>query len=167
MAETDLRSDGKRRLPLLQEGHPPPDPPAEDSRSPRTWIAIGTLATFLVWLPLAWLADAGVRRFVAVEDARGVPTPAGVWLVAAHAFTFFASGLLSGLLVGRAGGAAGVREATLGAACAGVLAWLLAATQGTPGGPLVWGLLLAIISSLGALAGKAGGHLGLAWRRRA
>jgi hypothetical protein len=160
---------GKRRLPVLQSREEPPaadPPPAADERPPARWVAIGAAATFLAWLPLAALAEASTRRLVAVEDGRGVPAPAGVWLVAAHAFAFFAAGVLGGLLVGRAGGAAGRREATLAGAGAGALAWLIAAAQGTPGGAIVWGPLLALIAGLGAIAGYVGGRIGLRLRSR-
>jgi MFS family permease len=142
------------------------DEPPEEERPPWHWVAIGAVATFLAWLPLAALAEYATRRLVVIEDARGTPAPAGIWLVGAHALAFFTAASLGGLLVGRAGGKAGRREATLAGVAAGALAWLLAAAQGTPGGALVWGLLLAIIAALGALAGHAGGRLGLYLRSR-
>ena len=156
------KPDGKRRLPVLQTRDDPP----EEERPPWHWIGLGAVATFLAWLPLAALAETVTRRLVTIDDARGAPAPAGLWLVAAHALAFFAAGFLGGLLVGRAGGKAGRREATLSGAAAGGLAWLIAAAQGTPGGALVWGLLLLIITLLGALAGHAGGRAGLRWRNR-
>lgn len=165
MAE-EHQPDGKRRLPVLQGRHDPPGEPPVEERPPWRWVPIGAAATFLAWLPLAALAEGVTRRLVAIEDARGAPAPAGIWLVAAHALAFFVAGSLGGLLVGRAGGKAGRREATLAGAAAGALAWLIAAAQGTPGGALVWGSLLVIITGLGAIAGHAGGRVGVAWRAR-
>lgn len=180
--------DGKRRLPLLQPSASPPgrgahggahgggphgdgahgDPSAggDDERPPWRWVALGGAGTFLAWLPLAAAAERVTRTLVAVEDARGVPVPAGIWLVTAHALAFFTAASLGGLLIGRAGGNAGRREAALAGASAGALAWAIAAAQGTPGGALVWGILLAIIAALGAIAGYAGGRAGLRWRAR-
>lgn len=157
--------DGKRRLPVLQGRGAPGEP--EEERPPWHWIPLGAAATFLAWLPLATLAESGTRRLLAVEEARGANAAAGVWLLVAHALAFFTAAFLGGLLVGRASTKAGLREATLAGMGAGALAWVLGVSQGTPGGALVWGILLAIMAALGAGAARLGGRAGLRWRGRA
>lgn len=144
---------------MLQANGEPP----EEERPPWHWVALGAAATFLVWLPLAALAESLVRRPVTSADARG-EMGAGLWLLAAHALAFCTGAFAGGLLVGRLGGKAGRKEATLAGIAAGALAWLIALVQGAPGGALVWGLLLVIITSLGGFAGALGGRAGLRLR---
>lgn len=160
----EQKADGKRRLPVLQTRDDPPPP--EEERPPWRWVAIGATATFLVWLPLILLVDLVARR-PAVSDGAPPPATEALALVAAHTVVFVVAAGLGGLLVGRLGGKAGRKEATLSGVAAGTLAWLIAASQGVPGGALVWGLMLLLLAGLGALGGLVGGRLGLRWRDRA
>lgn len=159
----DARSPEKRRLPVLQgKGEEP-----ERKRPTWHWVPLGAFATFLVWLPLSLGTESVVRHFLDAADARGAPVAAaGVWLISGHTFAFFAGSFTGGVLVGRIGEDTERKHAALGGALAGVLAWLIAANQGTPGGALVWGLLVVLIASIGAAGGALGGALGVRWRAR-
>ncbi|MEZ4298016.1 MAG: hypothetical protein R3B70_23870 [Polyangiaceae bacterium] len=181
----DNPDDGKRRLPVLQPREPSPREPhakegddlgelglldrslpgdEEDNRPPWHWIGFGAAATFFAWLPLSALAGFATIR-IAGGGPRRISPATGVWLVAAHTLAFVIAGFLGGYLVGRFSRVAGRKEAALGGAGAGGLAWGIAASQGTPGGSLVWGLLLAVMLLLGAAAGYAGGRTGLRGRK--
>lgn len=156
----------KRRLPVLPAGDHDHDAPEE--RPPWQWSAIGAGAVFLVWLPLAELA---ARAAVLVA---GSPPPAGAAstrqraaLIALSTLAFALAAFAGGLTVGRFGGTAGRREATLAGLAAGTLAWVLAVVQPVPGpGALGWALVLVAIDALGGSAAYAGGRAGLALRRR-
>ncbi|MFO0590173.1 MAG: hypothetical protein U0441_21705 [Polyangiaceae bacterium] len=154
---------------MIQSGGPKGasggEEPPEEERPPWHWIPLGAFATFLVWLPLAAGTERIVRHFLDAADARGEPiAAAGLVLLCGHAVAFALGATCAGVLVGRLGKGIGRREAPLGGALAAALAWLIAANQGTPGGPLVWGLLLVILCSLGAAFGSLGGTLGKRWR---
>ncbi|HEY1959854.1 MAG TPA: hypothetical protein VGH28_29805 [Polyangiaceae bacterium] len=60
--------DVKRRLPVVQ----PPAEPAEEPRPAWHWVGFGAVAIFIVWLPLAYLAESLGRRLTA-----GTLGPAG------------------------------------------------------------------------------------------
>ena len=140
----------KRRLPVLRE--PEVAAPGDEDRPPWHWSAIGAVGVFVLWLPLALVINGAL--------AGGGP---GL-LAALNAAAFALAAFASGFLVGRFGGSAGRREATVGGVAAGATAWLVAASQGLQG-PLTWALLLALIVALGGGAARAGGALGVSKRR--
>lgn len=164
----------KRSLPLLQE------PSGEDplpSRAPWQWVALGTVAIFVVWLPLAAACQALAARivshwlgtFASPEEAAlalarvdsDIRLRATVVLVGFPLVGLVVASFGGGALVGRWGGSAGVREAALSGASAALIAALLTLLSGA----LSWAPLLAIPPA--ALAAAVGGALGRALRRRA
>lgn len=152
----------KRRLPVLQARHGD-DEPSED-RPPWHWVGIGTVATFLVWLPLAALIATLLRRMLAGSDD---PSPRVQFVMAAlNLIAFLIAGFAGGLLVGRFGGRAGAREATGGGATTAAVAWALVLARGAPAGVLFWVMLLVVLATLGGGAAYGGGRLGLRLRPR-
>jgi hypothetical protein len=141
--------DGKRHLPVL----PQPEVAAEgdDDRPPWHWAAIGAVAVFVFWLPLA----------AALHGLLG--NAAGVVAGVVNAGGFALACFTSGFLVGRFGSRAGKREATVGAAAASALACLIAAME-LRGGLLTWGVMLAVFVGIGAGSARLGGALGVARR---
>ena len=148
------------------QASPPQGDADEPERPPWHWIPIGATATFLVWLPLAVITERGVRHVLNAADARGEPiAAAGIVILIAQAIAFATGAFTAGVLVGRLGKSITRREPSLGGALAAAIAWLIAANQGTPGGALVWGLLLAILCTMGATFGALGGAAGQKWQR--
>ncbi len=140
----------KRRLPVLRE--PEVAAPGDEDRPPWHWSAIGAVGVFVLWLPLALLIN-------------GALTGVGQAVAAAlNAAAFALAAFASGFLVGRFGGSAGRREATVSGMAAGATAWLIAASQGMRGA-VTWALLLAIIVALGGGAARVGGALGVSKRK--
>jgi hypothetical protein len=137
----------KRRLPVLKA--PPEADPDEPPRPPWQWVGFGTLAVFVVWLPLSWLATVAVTRIEGLEQApvtRGLVFGAGLALAA----------MAGGFLVGRWGTTeVGVREAALAGLSAALVATVLA--WGTAGFSL--GALATVVFAVPPAA--LGGWLGL------
>jgi MFS family permease len=153
MAAPEKPEAPKRRLPLLAEV-------ADESdvdRPPWHWSAIGASAIFLAWLPLAYVVNGplGLLR-------EGGPV-ARVAAIALNIAAFALAAFGGGYLVGRFGGRAGSKEATVAGFAAAAIAWALAAAQARSGA-LVWILLLAAMATLGAGSSRLGGRVGL--RRR-
>ncbi len=142
--------DKKRRLPLLPKVEVAAE--GDEDRPPWHWSAIGAVGVFVLWLPLALL----------INGVFAVPASAAPAILNAAAFALAA--FTSGFLVGRFGGKAGRREATVGGVAAGATAWLIAASQGMRD-PVTWLLLLAVIGGLGGGAARAGGAIGVARRK--
>jgi tRNA-(ms[2]io[6]A)-hydroxylase len=141
--------DNKRRLPVLRESEVSPE---DEERPPWHWSGIGAIGVFVFWLPLTFAANALAK--------------AGTLWAVLNASAFVLAAFGSGFLVGRFGGKAGKREATVGGGAAGALAWLLAVTQGTSAGLVPWALTLLAMVGLGAGAARAGGAVGVARRGR-
>lgn len=147
--------DGKRRLPLAPRVEV--KEPEDEDRPPWHWSAIGAIGSFVLWLPLAILVNAVIGARAGAIGAT----------LNAAAFAIACSG--AGLIVGRFGGKAGRREAAIGGAGAGAIAWALAATQSMAmalGAIVTWLLLLAAIGAIGAGAAWLGGALGVKLRVR-
>lgn len=158
----------KRRLPVLQTRDEPPAPPDEE-RPPWHWSPIGAVATFLVWLPLAALAESLTRTAASPADPSAAVPAASLWMLPAQTLAFFVGAFAGGFVVGRLGGKAGRKEATLAGVLAGVLAWLITLTQGPPSGAfmaLVYALMLVILATIGGGAALLGGRVGLRLRPR-
>jgi tRNA-(ms[2]io[6]A)-hydroxylase len=152
---TTKSGDGKRHLPLA----PKVDVAVEgdEDRPPWHWSAIGAVGVFVLWLPLAFAASALLGR-----------AEPGPLLVVLNAAAFAIASFGAGYLVGRFGGKAGRREATVSGGAAGTIAWMLAASQGVRRdavGLLTWMIVLAIIVGLGSAASRVGGALGVAHRK--
>jgi hypothetical protein len=164
----------KHRLPVVHEA------PAEDAnpeRRPWQWVGFGTVAIFVVWLPLAALAQALSLRVVearlgtlesldAARDALPHVPAADRELIAAALFGFPSAALAlaalaGGFLVGRWGGRAGPREAAL----AGVASVLAVSMLAWMSSGLSWAPLAALFVAGPVAAG--GGWIGYKGRPRA
>ena len=154
----------KRRLPVLQNAAPAEES-AED-RPPLHWAGAGTVAIFIVWLPLAGLINALLRRIIEGSGDSAPDPSIRVAMVGLNAVGFMIAGLAGGYIVGRYGGRAGVREATAAGLIAGAIAWTLALVQGAPAGVLGWALMLGVIATLGGGAANLGGRIGIRRRPR-
>jgi tRNA-(ms[2]io[6]A)-hydroxylase len=151
--------DGKRRLPVLS-GAPPEEP--DEERPPWHWSAIGAVASFLVWLPLA-TAAAVLSRSLLGDDA-GAPR-APLAMVGLHAGGFALGCAAGGFLVGRFGGRAGPRQAAVSGLLVAAVAWSVGvAAAGLAG---VGGLTAApVLGALGGATAWLGGWAGFRARRR-
>ncbi len=170
-----VKPTGKRRLPVLSSSSDD-----GEKRPPAQWIAIGAVATFIVWYPLAMLASAWAKRSVA---GLGGDDPAAareafllltagqrIWLsvvvVIGPMVALGVAALLGGVLVGRMGGDAGKNEGTLAGVVAGVVASLVSApglVSSGQGG--MWVMSAVVVTILAGLAGRGGAALGLRLRR--
>lgn len=154
----------KRRLPLL-----PKDEVADESdvdRPPWHWSAIGTVAIFVIWLPLTFLTAALSKRFLD-EAAASSAAPLVLRLVVAgqNLLGFGLASFGGGALVGRFGGKAGCKEATVAGFATAAIAWTTLAAQGV-GLTLAGGAaLLLLLIAVGAGASRAGGAVGLKQRK--
>src|SRR5580658_6091664 len=118
------RMAAKRRLPLAPSAG---DTEADPTRAPWQWVGFGTVAIFVVWLPLSAAASAIASRMLV---ARG-PGPGRAELalaalpifLGASALALALAALIGGFVVGRwGGGRVGVREASLAALVAALVA---------------------------------------------
>jgi hypothetical protein len=160
----------KRRLPVLKEPASSPDAEAETRRPPWQWVGFGTVAIFVAWLPLSYLAELARRRATAAwvgdvttpEDAaRALATLApperaklGLTVFLLHGLALALAAFAGGYLVGRWGGAANERQAALAGMTAALVASVLAWT-GISWVPLVTVALAALFAWLG---GRSGVH---------
>lgn len=177
----------KRRLPILSSsggGHEGggsgsgSGPDEEQDRPPWHWSLIGVVAIFLAWLPLAMLAGYVIAALGAGEvDDPGRQRSGGesasvflvILMVGLPLFTFGLASFAGGFMVGRYGGRAGRKEATVAGFFAAAVAWALAAAQPFTGpgpGAIVWALILVLLAAIGTLAAYAGGRFGLRRRPR-
>ena len=146
----------KRRLPMMPKVEVADE--SDEDRPPWHWSAIGAVAVFLAWLPMAYIVNGPLGGLF---NGGMVAKVAAVSLnVAAFVIGSFAGGYL----VGRFGGRAGVKEATVGGVAASAIAWALAAVQARSG-VLVWIMLLTGMAMLGAGGARVGGRFGLRGRK--
>ncbi len=162
-----MGSDGKRRLKVLQ----PKDDDDGEARPPWHWSAIGAVAIFLVWLPLAYLSQLWVQARYA---ALGTPEQAaeafrtmspllrlsfGLHTVLGPILSLVLACLAGGMFVARFGGGAGAgsNEAmAAGLAVAGI-ASLIGAWQMLPSGAWdAWGLSAAVMLVAAGAAARIG-----------
>lgn len=148
----------KRRLPVLQSSA---DDDEGEERPPWHWVALGTMATFIAWLPLAGLTNTLLRQALERADTAETPASIRIAMVGFNVLAFVLAGLAGGFLVGRFGGRAGGREATASGVVVAAIAWAIALGQGAPAGVLGWTMLLVVMVSLGGGASYAGGRAGL------
>lgn len=159
-------SSGKRHLEVL-----PPKSEADDTRPAWHWVVIGAVGAFLFFVLGAQLSQAFAHHELARWTASAERSAArtaylhgvvyGLPLVCLALSTWF-----GGLLVGRFGGRAGVREAVgSGLAAAGIVAMIAATSMWSAGEGAAWGLATLVLLGVGAGAAWRGGVRGL--RRRA
>lgn len=146
----------KRRLPLLPKVEVADE--SDEDRPPWHWSAIGAVAVFIAWLPLAYIVNGPLGRLF-----DGGPS-ASIAAVTLNIGAFAAAAFGGGYLVGRFGGRAGVKEATVSGVAAAVIAWALAVMQAR-GGVLVWIMLLTGVAMIGAGSARFGGRFGLRGRK--
>lgn len=146
----------KRRLPMLPKAEVADE--SDEDRPPWHWSGIGAVAVFLAWLPLAYIVNGPLGGLF------NGGTVAKVAAVALNLAAFVIGSFGGGYLVGRFGGRAGVKEATVGGAGAALFAWVLAASQARSG-LLVWIMMLTGMTMLGAGAARIGGAVGLHGRK--
>ncbi|MFO0658795.1 MAG: hypothetical protein U0165_03030 [Polyangiaceae bacterium] len=174
-----------RRLPVLQSSKPAPgaaQAPSSDEPEPRPawhWSAIGALLIFSMMLPLSMLAAGVTGSFLTSIVPAGSPEQVQEFLnhadsntlwkirlaqVTPGAIAFVMAATAGGALVGRFGGDARTKEATVAGLIAATVAWSLAAiTAGFASTWMVWPALAGI----GSLSAFVGGRWGLSKRSAA
>jgi hypothetical protein len=150
----------KRRLPVLPSGG---DADADPTRAPWQWVGFGSLAIFVVWVPLSAAASAMTSRMlVPVGSGRFELAPIAIReFVGLSALAFGLAAVVGGFVVGRWGGpGVGVREACL----AGLAAALVAVTASW----LSLGVILSalVVVPFALLFAALGGRLGRSARRQ-
>src|SRR5262249_27861615 len=151
------------RLPVLkaEEG-------AEDERPPWQWVGFGTVAIFVAWLPLSYVAELLRRRMTAAwlgdtrspeEAARALAALApadrvklGLAMTLLHGGGLALAAFAGGYLVGRWGRATSDRHAALAGFAAALVATVLA-WNGVSWVPLVTLGLAAFFAWLGGRKG--------------
>lgn len=155
-----------------------PHAEADAERPPWHWSAIGAVSVFLVWGPLAMLAEAiGARLVGSAFDASDPASVAAhlasaaplersrFWIavIGLPASSFVVAAALGGALVATFGGKAGLREATVAGVAAAVIVWALAAVRVGLVGSLA---TLVVVALLGAASAWAGAAIALRVRAR-
>jgi hypothetical protein len=144
----------KRRLPLAPSAG---DVEADPARAPWQWVGFGTVAIFVVWLPLSAASSAITSRMVMAQGSGRVElAPAAIPIsLGASALALAIAALMGGFVVGRWGGAGvGVREASLAALVAAMVAVVASwASFGVSLGALV---IVPFALPFAALGGKLG-----------
>jgi len=146
----------KRRLPLLAKAEVADE--SDEDRPPWHWSGIGAAAIFLAWLPLAYIVNGPLGGLFNGGVA------AKIAAVALNIMAFVVASFGGGYLIGRFGGKAGVKEATVNGVAAATVAWALAAAQARSG-LLVWIMLLTGMAMLGAGGARVGGRFGVHGRK--
>jgi hypothetical protein len=173
----------RRHLPIAGQSRAPepgslPDPMADEERPPWHWSGIGAVLIFVLWLPLAMVGQWVSGRLVGALLPPGSEAELAAYMAAASggkrlllaaasvgplALGFAVACVAGGALVGRHGGAAGRKEATVAGLAAASTAWALtAAASGLGASWFLW----PPIALLGSLFGWAGGVVGLRLRPR-
>jgi hypothetical protein len=149
----------KRRLPLIASAG---DVEADPTRAPWQWVGFGTLAIFVVWLPLSATSVAITSRMLVAQGPGRVElAPAALPIfLGVSALALALAAMIGGFVVGRWGGpGVGVREACLAALVAALVAVVASwASFGVSLGALV---VAPFALPFGALGGKLG-----RWARR-
>jgi hypothetical protein len=135
------------------------------------WVGIGVVAIFLVLLPLTAAGNLLLAKMLRAADVGAtpavVPLRFAIAIPAVNLLCVAISMLAGGYLVGRFGGRARTKEATLSGSAAALIAWLMALTApGEPGGgALVWALRLVVLLGVGSSVAFVGGLWGVRGRR--
>jgi hypothetical protein len=153
-------NDGeKRRLPVLQKAAEP----EEEPRPAWHWVGFGAVAIFVVWLPLAYLAEAVGRRLVAsrlgagglshIESlTRAERLAVLARLAVPQAIALVVAGAAGGFLVTRFGKGTRRRDAAFSGLSVGLLALGLTYAQT---GPSLAALAVPLLATGAAAAGGA------------
>jgi hypothetical protein len=158
-------NDDKRRLPVLQ----PKAEAEEPARPPWHWVGFGAVAIFVVWLPLAYVAEAVSRRLTAgaLEHAETLSRHDRLVLLARiaapQALALVLASVAGGFLVTRFGKGTRGRDAAFAGLAVGLLALGLTFAQAGPSvAPIVVPLLAAASAAAGGALGKrkGAGHAG-------
>jgi len=154
----------KRRLPLL-----PKEEVADESDIERPawhWSAIGVVAIFVLWLPLTFITAALSKRLLAEATEEGAaPISARLGVAGMNLLAFALASFLGGAIIGRFGGSAGLKEATVAGLVTASIGWATIAFSGA-GLTLSGGAaLLLLLIAVGAAAARGGGAVGLRQRR--
>lgn len=157
-------SPPKRRLPVLKT-EAQVEAEAEDDRPAWHWAAIGTVAVFLAWLPLLYVAHALLGAMLPSEPSSAPPRLQAA-LIGADLLAFAIAGFAAGFLVGRVGKLATKREAMVSGISAAVLAWLVGVV-GLTERPLAWALVLVVLVLVGGGSARFGGARGVKARDKA
>lgn len=154
---TDNR-DAKRRLPVVQ----PPGAEPEDPRPPWHWVGFGAVAIFVVWLPLAYVAEAVGRRLTAqrlgggethlAELSRADRLAVLARIAVPQALALVLAGLAGGFLVTRFGNKTRRRDAAFSGLAVGLLA--LGLTYSQVGFSLA-GVIVPLVATGAAAVGGA------------
>lgn len=161
--------------PAAKSGGGSADEPDTEERPPWHWVGFGTIATFALWLPLAYAAEAVrhhlfVSRFGAAATQQEVTNAFAAmdgmerfrWTAMQtlpHVIAFALGAFAGGLLIGRFGPGTGPREAALSGLVTALVAisvsWRVVAEGG-------WGALVSIVVPLAIAVGFAwwGGRVG-------
>lgn len=176
----------RRRLPVIQSAPPPEKSGGDDGkgtgsddeiaeRPPWHWVGFGTIATFALWLPLVYAAEAfrhhlflskfgtnASREDIELAFATMSAMERFRWTVmetVPHVLVFALSTFASGFLVGRWGTGTGPKEAALSgvvtALIADAVAWRVVA-EGGAGGFLSMLVPLAVAVLFAWLGGRQG-----------
>jgi hypothetical protein len=157
-----------RRLPVVQNTTPEDVEAAERPRA--QWVAIGAGLNLSIWIPLA-LCAAPIGRVltkmvIPLDDPTSAPITSGTRVLVVLAqvvpqlVAFAAAAFASGALVGRFGGLAKTRDATLATLLA---AFAAAGIGGLSGALRPWLVVLAtsaVLGLFGAAFGALGGRFG-------
>lgn len=154
-------TDGKRRLPLVKDT--PSD--VEEDRPAWHWAAIGTIALFLAWLPLLFLAHAAIAPLVPTDPV-SAPPRAQAALIAVDLIALALASFVAGYLVGRVGARTTPREAMVSGFSAALLAWLVG-VAGLRDRPVAWLLVLVVLLAVAGGFARLGGRRGRRARDRA
>jgi tRNA-(ms[2]io[6]A)-hydroxylase len=151
-------ADGKRRLPVLQAKDAEDEGP---ERPPWHWIFVGAGTTTIAWLGLAMVTNA-----IAKNLAAGSERSAATVMVGGNLLSLGLAALAGGLLVGRFGGRAGKREATMGGGLAAVAGWVFATLVAPLGSFVTSAVVLALLVALAMATARAGAMWALRLRGR-
>jgi hypothetical protein len=168
-------ADTKKRLPVLKQT--PEEEQGEEARPPWHWVGFGTVVFVGAWLPLAYAADAIMKKLFAgvglgdakteeevalvlasLEEGERTKLTLLVWLL--RLLPCAIGAVVGGYIVGRWGGdRAGVREAAIAGVLGTTVMTVLAVAQGG-----VFTVFLLIPVVIAGVFAAIGGKLGL--RRR-
>jgi tRNA-(ms[2]io[6]A)-hydroxylase len=150
-----------RRLPVLQSKDA--EDAAAEARPRWHWIVIGAGFVITIWIPLAMMALAAGRALAGAMEHRAW---AAFAVLVPVLLSFALACVAAGALVGRFGGRAGRREATLWGLLAALAAWLVAVGSGALAPWTVAMATAVVLPGLAAFFASWGGRLGVGRRPR-
>lgn len=146
----------KRRLPVLKE--PEVAEPGDADRPPWHWSAIGTVAIFVIWLPLAYLSAIVGERLLGGADIKDISFVRTAAIAGVNLLGLMLGAFGGGMIVGRFGGRAGLKEATFAGFTTALIAWLTIALKGAGF------IMLAVLIGVSAGMARLGAWIGLRMR---